>query len=72
MRRTTHVITLLALSVAPAFATPSRAEAGCTDSYYRCLNDSWEYDGSSPGEEMADLECGVKYMGCLGAGLKFW
>jgi hypothetical protein len=72
MSRTTHVITLLALGAAPALATPTSAEASCIDEYYTCLNDSFEYDGQHPGEEMADTECGLRYLGCVGRSFKFW
>lgn len=48
-----------------AVATTSTANAAtaCLDTYYRCLNDTWDTKGIT--RFLADLECGTQYIGCL-------
>jgi hypothetical protein len=72
-RTARHVTALLALAAAPLAGTPSQAEAAsCTEQYLRCLNDAYDLVGSHPAEEMADIECGLEWIGCVARKFKFW
>lgn len=55
----------LALVIAAGVTTmPAPAAAApCTSGYQRCLNDSYEMKGFA--EYLANLECGVRFAGCL-------
>lgn len=51
---------------------PSTAEAQrrCTTRYLLCLN--WALQQGSPTSEMASVECGAGWVGCVARKLRFW
>ena len=54
---------LLSLVVV-ALVLPATADARtCLDSYYTCLNDTWNTKGLA--RVLADLWCGGSYLNCL-------
>lgn len=60
------LIAVLTLAVAMVGFAPRPAvalEASCTDSYVKCLNDSYDLEGIL--RTMADLECFAEYTGCV-------
>ena len=56
--KTTLVFAALLLSTASVGAAKT-----CLDSYYQCLNDSWDSKGLE--RTLRDLECGMRYYGCM-------
>lgn len=59
----THIVFgLMALSMAVAPAAASAAKT-CLDDYYQCLNDTADTRGVD--RLLSDLECGLRYYGCL-------
>jgi hypothetical protein len=55
----------LGFAVAIAMLSPGAAHAAttCLDTYYKCLNNTWDTSGFE--RFLADLECGTEYIGCL-------
>lgn len=54
----------LALVLATGMTIPAPAAAApCTAGYMKCLNDSYDMRGFA--EYLANLECGIGYVGCL-------
>lgn len=52
------------LMAALAVGSPAAASAAtCLDSYYTCLNNTWETRGID--RILSDLECGARYAGCM-------
>lgn len=60
--KASRVVLIMALM---AFGIPGLASAAtsCKDTYYKCLNDSWDTKGFE--RVLADIECGTEYIGCL-------
>jgi hypothetical protein len=61
--KTTLVLAVLLFTTASAGAAKT-----CLDAYYQCLNDSWETTGLE--RTLADLECGLRYYGCMKGTMK--
>jgi len=62
-------LALALFALAPRDAAAS--STNCTDSYLVCMNDASRYDGGVLGA-MGETECGVSWIGCTAAKLKFW
>ncbi len=65
--KTSLLLGLLLVSTALVPAAASAAKS-CQDLYYQCLNDSWNTRGLE--RIAADIECGIRYAGCLKQVLK--
>ena len=66
MSRRSILVFALVMALLPLTARRASASPNCSESYLTCINDAfWIGTG-------AELECGVEWVGCIGAKLVFW
>ena len=72
MKRSRIFLQLVALALFMMVAAPGTtyAQTSCVDNYLRCLNSATAYSGLL--FQLAEVECGLSYTGCLASKLKFW
>lgn len=63
MKTLLAVLTFAMTTVALAPRSVTAQEAGCTNNYTKCMNDSWESTGLI--QVMADIECFGDYVTCI-------